>query len=171
MKEVLIVDGYNVIGAWGELQQLKELNLALARDRLIELLADYQAYSGKYVYVVFDAYKVPGLGAKEKQSKVDVRYTKEKETADEMIERLVAGLGRRRCRIQVATSDSVEQSVTFGLGGLRISARELRLEVQEAQQEIQKTIRQQKTTSRNRFDSKMSDEMKDLFERWRRGDH
>lgn len=59
--DILIVDGYNMIGAWPELVQLKQRDLAAARDRLIEILAEYQGFTGFKVIVVFDAYDVKGL--------------------------------------------------------------------------------------------------------------
>src|SRR5688572_15275595 len=86
---VLLVDGYNMIGAWPELERLKESGLEDARDRLLDMLAEYQGYSGTKVYVIFDAHRVPGLGKTYNQHKLTVIYTKEKETADECIERLV----------------------------------------------------------------------------------
>lgn len=99
---VLIVDGYNIIGAWPELEQLKEKDIGQARDRLIELLAEYQAFTGDRVIVVFDAYYVRGIESKEEKHKVEVIYTKEKETADECIEKLVktVKISKRRCMLQ-----------------------------------------------------------------------
>ncbi|GJM83164.1 hypothetical protein HMSSN139_56600 [Paenibacillus sp. HMSSN-139] len=75
-----------------ELAELSRENLQAARDRLLERLADYQAFSGRKVIVVFDAYRVPGLGKAYSQNKVEMVFTKEKETADECIERLVGEL-------------------------------------------------------------------------------
>lgn len=171
MKRILIVDGYNMIGAWPELRQLADTSLEDARDKLIEMLADYQGYSGKRIIIVFDAHQVPGLGVKYKQHRLDIRYTKAKETADECIERLVTMLRGHRTEIIVATSDQVEQSVTFGKGALRLSARELLLSIQESQQKIKRHIdeRNERTSHRNTFDSKLSNELKDTLERWRRG--
>ncbi|PZE19174.1 NYN domain-containing protein [Paenibacillus xerothermodurans] len=169
MQEILIVDGYNIIGAWPELQKLKEVSLEEARDRLIEMLAEYQSYSGVKVLLVFDAYYVPGLGGKYVQSKLRIFYTKEKETADELIERLVAeNIGRRR-QIYVATSDMTEQHVIFGKGAFRVPAGELRIKLDLAKREIQHKIKEERSGKRNTFDSKLSNEMKDLFEKWRRG--
>jgi predicted RNA-binding protein with PIN domain len=169
MDEYLIVDGYNMIGAWPELQKRAEDHLEDARDRLIELLANYQGYSGMKVIVVFDAHQVPGLGGKYNQNRIDIRYTKSKETADECIERLVVDLVRRRRSVFVATSDFVEQSVTFGKGALRISARELLLDIKESQKEIQTKITKNKVMKRNSFDSKLTRELKNTLEKWRRG--
>ena len=58
-KDVLLVDGYNVVGAWEELRQMKEERLANARDRLIERMAEYKAYTGWRVIIVFDAHLMP----------------------------------------------------------------------------------------------------------------
>jgi predicted RNA-binding protein with PIN domain len=172
MEEYLIVDGYNIIGAWPELNKLKDSSLEDARDKLIEIMANYQGYSGMKVIVVFDAHQVPGLGGKYKQSKLQIVYTKEKETADESIERLVAGLSHRRRRIHVATSDYVEQHVTFGQGALRISARELLIEIEQIRKEIQSRIRTGEShhDRRNTFDSKLSGDLRHIFEKWRRGE-
>jgi predicted RNA-binding protein with PIN domain len=168
-KEFLIVDGYNIIGDWPELQKLKDISLEDARDRLIELLAEYQSFSGIKVLLVFDAYYVPGLGGKYEHSKLRIYYTKEKETADELIERLVTEHVGRRKQIYVATSDMTEQNVIFGKGAFRIPASELLVKVRHAKREIDNKIEQDTSRRRNTFDSKLSSEMKDLFEKWRRG--
>lgn len=169
MKEYLIVDGYNIIGAWPELAKLKDLELEEARDRLINLLADYQAYSGMKVYLVFDAHQVPGLGGKYNQSRLEVLYTKEKETADDLIERLTTGLTGRRRQVYVATSDMMEQHVIFGQGALRLPARELLVKVKMSQKEVRDRIADTTSYRGNSLDSKLSQEMKELFEKWRRG--
>src|SRR5690625_6415762 len=89
MNNVLVVDGYNIIGAWEELKTLKDIDMAQARDRLIELMADYQAYSGLKIIIVYDAHYVKGKGSVLKSYDVEIIYTKENETADECIERIV----------------------------------------------------------------------------------
>ena len=169
IQEILIVDGYNIIGAWPELQKLKDISLEEARDRLIELLAEYQSFSGTRVLLVFDAYFVPGLGGKYLQSKLSVFYTKEKETADELIERLVTEHIGRRKQIYVATSDMTEQHVIFGKGAFRVPAGELLNKVKQSKREIQHKIQHEPTGKRNTFDSNLKGDMKDLFEKWRRG--
>ncbi|WP_068777660.1 NYN domain-containing protein [Paenibacillus sp. FJAT-26967] len=169
MKEFLIVDGYNIIGAWAELQALRDRSLEEARDRLIAILAEYQSFSGIKVYLVFDAYQVPGLGKTYVQSKLSVLYTKEKETADELIERLVFQLAGRRRQIYVATSDMTEQHVIFGKGALRLPASELLVKIKQNRGEIHNRIREEAETGRNSFDSKLNEEMREIFERWRRG--
>ena len=121
------------------------------------------------VIVVFDAHQVPGLGAKVRQRGLDIRYTKEKETADECIERLVGELAARRRRIQVATSDLVEQRVIFGKGALRMSARELLNQVRESERLIRRNIRARQESTRNTVDRHIAEEWKEIFEQWRRG--
>jgi uncharacterized protein len=170
MEEFLIVDGYNIIGAWPELRRLKDNELEAARDSLIHTLSEYQSFSGMKVYLVFDAYQVPGLGKKYLQSKLRVLYTKEKETADELIERLVTHLMGRRKQIYVATSDMVEQHVIFGKGALRLPASELLVKIKESQREVRQQIDREKSSKRNPFEGNLKSEVKDLFEKWRRGE-
>ncbi|AJS60295.1 NYN domain-containing protein [Paenibacillus sp. IHBB 10380] len=169
LRDVLLVDAYNMIGGWPELAELAQNNMQGARDRLLERLSDYQAFTGMHVIVVFDAYRVPGLGKSFSQSKLQVYFTKEKETADETIERLVGELSRKRRQIYVATSDFIEQHVIFAKGALRMSARELLIEVENSDREIQKRIeRDNSKSTRNTLDGKLSAEQRKLFERWRR---
>ncbi|MBN3523768.1 NYN domain-containing protein [Paenibacillus apiarius] len=171
-RDVLLVDGYNMIGAWPELSQLADNRLEEARDRLLHMLTDYQAYSGRRVMAVFDAYRVPGLGMKYKQGNVTVYFTKEKETADECIERLVKELTHRRRQIYVATSDMTEQRIAFGQGALRVSARELLLIIDQARQEVQSRIREHASQpiKRNPLEGKLSLDQLLKLERMRRGE-
>ena len=100
------------------------MKLLEARDRLIELMAEYKAYTGIRVIVVFDAHLVPGIENKKKQYDVEVIYTRKNEIADERIEKLTKELSGRRVQIYVATSDMTEQRVIFGQGALtKISKR------------------------------------------------
>jgi predicted RNA-binding protein with PIN domain len=168
MKDILLVDGYNMVGAWPELRALKDRDFGLARDRLIEVMAEYQAYTGFYVKVIFDAHLVHGIGKKYKNFRVDVIYTKENETADERIEKLVHQLKQIDTRITVATSDFTEQSLIFGSGALRKSARELLIETEVVEKEINQNVESRKM-KRNSTKLPLSDEMIEIFEKWRRG--
>jgi predicted RNA-binding protein with PIN domain len=169
MNEFLVVDGYNIIGSWPQLVKLKDIHLEEARDQLIHMLADYQAFTGIQVCVVFDAYHIPGLGGKYEQSKLRIVYTKEKETADELIESLVSEMIGRRKRVYVATSDMTEQNVIFGKGALRLSARELLEKIKENDKELHRKINENTSPRRNSLDNNLSKELKQLFEKWRRG--
>lgn len=168
MMNVLVVDGYNVIGAWEELQRIKETDMGQARDRLIELMAEYQAYSGQRVIVVFDAYCVPGMANKLESFKIEIIYTKEKETADECIEKLVRTLKNIQNQVYVATSDFAEQRTIFGSGALRKSSRELYIELKNLEQEIAESIENYK---RIRPQSKIAldQDILEKFEKMRRG--
>jgi predicted RNA-binding protein with PIN domain len=168
MKYYLLVDGYNMIGAWHELRVIADRSLEDARDRLTEMLANYQGHSGKKIILVFDAHQVAGTGGRYQNSGLEVIYTKEKETADECIERLVGDLSGRRTIIQVATSDSVEQHVTFGRGGLRLSARELLLAIKEGEKQIRKTL-SEPPPRKSSIDNALTEDMKRKMEKWRRG--
>ncbi len=166
---VLVVDGYNIIGAWEELQKLKEKDIGQARDRLIERMAEYQSYSGFRVIIVFDAYYVKGIESKHKSYKVEVIYTKENETADECIERLVKGLKNVKNQVYVATSDYAEQRTIFGRGALRKSARELYIEFKDIEREIEKDIEVHKQIQ-PKIKIPLKKEVQEKFEKWRRGD-
>ena len=151
---ILLVDGYNIIGAWPELRELKERDLAAARDLLIEKMAEYQAFTGYRVIIVFDAYYVQGIEKKYKNHKVEVIFTKENETADERIEKIAIELSNRKTQIHVATSDFTEQWAIFGQGALRKSARELLIEMKSIKREIEercKKISREKTSFQNSF--------------------
>ncbi|WP_163971926.1 NYN domain-containing protein [Oceanobacillus halotolerans] len=165
---VLVVDGYNIIGAWDELQRLKEEDIGQARDRLIEQMAEYKAYTGQRVIIVFDAYYVEGIQSQYKEHNVDVIFTRENETADECIERLVATLMNVQTKVYVATSDYAEQRTIFGRGALRKSARELYIEMQNIERNIGEKIEtHQKTQPQLRIPLK--EDVREKFEKWRRG--
>ena len=129
-----------LLDAWPELQELENKDLAAARDRLVEKMAEYQGYTGYKVIVVFDAYGVQGLEKKYKNYQIEVIFTKENETADERIEKLAIALSNRRTQIHVATSDFTEQWAIFGQGALRISARELQIEMNSIEKGIGKKV-------------------------------
>lgn len=168
MMNILIVDGYNVIGAWQELEQMKQYNMEHARDRLIDLLAEYKAYTGNRVIVVFDAYYVSGSESMYDVHQVEVIYTKEKETADECIEKLIKSLKKVDNQVYVATSDYAEQRTIFSQGALRLSARELLMEMKQVQHRIeQKLMNQKKFQPQSKI--ALNDQVLKVFEKWRRG--
>jgi predicted RNA-binding protein with PIN domain len=167
--EILIVDGYNIIGAWPELRKLKEHDLASARDLLISKMAEYQGFTGNKVIIVFDAHLVQGIEKKYTNHQVDVIFTREHETADERIEKLAKQLINARTKVYVATSDYTEQWTIFGQGALRKSARELLVEVEAIERSITKKvekIQEQQPMSK----IPLTDEVARIFEKWRRGE-
>ena len=138
--EYLLVDGYNIIFAWDELNALAKESLDAARHRLMDILCNYQGFKKCVLILVFDAYRVPGSpGSIEEYHNIHVVYTKEAETADMFIERVTHEIGRNR-RVRVATSDGMEQVIILGHGALRVSARMFHQEVQDVEKEIKRYI-------------------------------
>ena len=133
-KEYLLVDGYNVIFAWDDLKALAAVNIDSARDKLIDVMSNYQGYVGCELILVFDAYKVKqNPGSITKHGNIHVVYTKEAETADMYIEKTTHELGRKY-KVTVASSDGLEQLIIMGQGALRMSSRGLREEVERVNQ-------------------------------------
>ena len=168
MQNILLVDGYNMIGAWKELRSLRDENFEDARDRLVELMAEYKAVKGWRVIIVFDAHLVPGTEQLYIQHDVEVIFTRKNETADERIEKLSTDLKGRKIQIHVATSDMTEQNVVFGHGALRKSARELEIEMEIIQSNISRKVKEtQSEKPSRRID--LPDEIALTLEKWRRG--
>lgn len=139
--EYLLVDGYNMIFAWKDLNEVAKENLDAARWLLMDILSNYQGFRQNRVILVFDAYKVPGgTGSVQKYHNIHVVYTKEAETADAYIEKASYKLSRAHQRVRVATADFAEQLIILGHGALRISAQELRQEVERVHGEIAQII-------------------------------
>ena len=133
-KEYLLVDGYNVIFAWDDLKALAAVNIDSARDKLIDIMSNYQGYVGCELILVFDAYKVKqNPGSITKHGNIHVVYTKEAETADMYIEKTTHELGRKY-KVTVASSDGLEKLIIMGQGALRMSSRGLREEVERVNQ-------------------------------------
>lgn len=150
-ERMLVVDGYNIIFAWKELNELSRVNIDSARDRLKDILLNYQAYDGCRLVVVFDAYKRKDNAGKKElydgrsksvnrhgaagretsgtQARIEVVYTRTDETADAYIERLVHD-EKGKYRITVATNDGMEQLTVMSQGAMRMSAENLREEIE-----------------------------------------
>ena len=142
--EYLLVDGYNIIHAWEDLRKLAEENLDAARNRLVEILRNYQGFRQSPVILVFDAYKVKGNpGSIEHLGGLDVVYTRDAETADMYIEKATYDL-RKHHRVRVATSDGLEQVIILGHGALRVPAAAFEAEVREAEEAIRAYLREMK---------------------------
>lgn len=134
---LLIVDGYNMIGAWPELVLLKNQDrLEDAREALLNRLSNYAKYEGLRIIVVFDAQLVPGVTQSYTKYQLEVIFTEEGETADSYIERIAGELNNRLTQVTVATSDLAEQWVIFSQGALRTSARELYKSVEKTEKDI-----------------------------------
>ncbi|MBO5130503.1 MAG: TetM/TetW/TetO/TetS family tetracycline resistance ribosomal protection protein [Oscillospiraceae bacterium] len=135
-QKALIVDGYNIIFAWEDLATLAKEDLEAARRTLCDRLSNYAGFRKCYLVLVFDGWKVKGNpGEKEKWNNIQIVYTKEGETGDAYIERLVNQIGSNYA-VRVATSDALVQLSSFRSGALRMSARELREELDRAAGEM-----------------------------------
>ena len=149
MQEYLLVDGYNVIFAWEELKELAKVSIEAARDKLMDILCNYQGYKKCVLILVFDAYKVEGYALEiQKYHNIHVVYTKEAETADQYIEKVVHHIGRKY-HVTVVTSDGVEQVITMGQGGTRISSRDFLEEIEYTRKLIEEDNEKQRVSDRN----------------------
>ena len=164
MKEYLIVDGYNIIGAWPELQDLKEENLEHARVRLIEMLSVHAALSKRKVILVFDAYQVKhNNGSRETIQGIEVIYTKENVTADMAIERLTAQIPKHQ-KVFVAKSDRLQKETSWGKGAFRSSAKELKRELDLTEKEHKPHYTPQLYVS-NRLEDRIDPEVRKKLEK------
>ena len=136
-KQLLIDDGFNMIGAWQGTHQLFQNNdLEQARDLFLKKLSDYAGFEGLEIICVFDAQFVPGVTSKFHVHNVLVIFTKEDETADSYIEKLAGKCNNVLTTVYVATSDLAEQWVIFSQGAMRIPARELEERVNLRKQDL-----------------------------------
>ena len=148
-KEYLLVDGYNIIFAWEELNELAKASIDAARNKLMDILSNYQGFIGCTLILVFDAYKVKGnQGEVQKYHNFYVVYTKEAETADQYIEKTTHEIGRKY-KVTVATSDALEQVIVMGQGAYRISARDFYEEVERTEKQIREINERERGEKRN----------------------
>lgn len=156
----LLVDGYNIIFAWKELNDLAKINIDSARDLLMDILCNYQGYKKVNLILVFDAYKVHGgQGAVMQYHNIHVVYTKEAETADQYIEKVTNQLGKKY-NVTVATSDRLEQMIVWGQGAKRLSANGLREEIDHINKEIkEKSQNLDKHSNNNSLSEHLSEEI------------
>lgn len=159
LPEYLLVDGYNVIFAWEELRELAKINIDSARDKLMDILCNYQGFHKCTVILVFDAYRLEGHAEEVVQyHNIHVVYTREAETADQYIERTVHEMGRKY-QVTVATSDGLEQIIIRGQGCAMLSAREFREEILHMEQEIRTAYVEQHSGSRNYLFDQVPEEL------------
>lgn len=169
MKPLLIVDGYNVIGAWSEAEK-KGWPLDESRDRLMRQLEDYAGFSGEEIVLVFDGYQSDRpTTTEEKHGALTLVFTRHGETADSFIERMVAQTPRYRM-VRVATSDGLEQSQVMGSGAIRMTSRELLRELREMRRTGMAAHQRQPIQSRNTILSRMPEEIREQLEKLRRGE-
>lgn len=169
IREYLIVDGYNVINSWDILKDLAKNELEEAREKLNFILGEYAAYKGIYAVIVYDAYRVKTHSKRETEAaNLKVVFTKEKQTADAYIEKMMTELGpKRHLIIKVATDDMAEQQMILGKGASRISTRELWLEVKNSRVRI-KDITAKKTVQKNTLENLVDEDVLEKLEKIRK---
>jgi predicted RNA-binding protein with PIN domain len=169
-KEFLLVDGYNIIFAWPELRKISQDSLDAARIRLADILCNYQGFRKNEIILVFDGYKSKGnVGSVIHYHNIDIVYTKEAQTADQFIEAVSSQMARDY-QIRVATSDGLEQMIILAQGASRMSARELKKEIDLANKDIKETYEKKKDKGRNLLMNNLSPEMAELLEKMRLDD-
>jgi predicted RNA-binding protein with PIN domain len=132
----LVLDGYNVIFGWDALREVGEQSIDAARALLIDAMCNYAGYTDIPVDIVFDAYRVKGgVGEEEQRGRVHIVYTKEFETADAYIERLLTRESRDYS-IRVVTSDRLIQVTAVSTGVLRMPVAEFVEELGRVREEI-----------------------------------
>jgi len=162
--ECLLVDGYNIIHAWPELKELAAENMDGARLALLDSLSNYRAIRNCRIIVVFDAYRVPGR----REEMIDYHnihlvFTGEARTADQYIEKF-AHDNKNKYRITVATSDGLQQMIVRGSGCSLLSARELKAEIEEANERIRQGYREISGGDRNSLHNALTPEEKQQME-------
>lgn len=167
MDEYLVVDGYNIIFAWPDLDRLKNDSLEHARDKLVDILANYAALSGSKVCVVFDAHQVKnGIQRVEEKNGVQIIYTAESETADALIEKMVGELAKKG-PVYVVTSDYDEQRLVFGRGAYRLTPGDLRERVRQLRSREEKWAKKIRPTD-SYLEHRLGDATRRKLEEWRR---
>lgn len=125
-EKYILVDGYNVIHAWQELEDIAKVSFDGAVGRLNDILANYSAIEGVKLMAVYDAYKVKGHQIEESEyNGIVIVYTKEAQTADRYIEHYTHE-NSKKYDITVITSDGMEQTIVIGNGGNVISSRKFK---------------------------------------------
>ena len=163
-KEYLLVDGYNIIFSWEELQELAKENMDAARNKLMDILCNYQGFKNCILILVFDAYKVKGnVGEVLDYHNIHVVYTKEAETADQYIEKVTHEIAKEH-HVTVATSDALEQLIILGKGATRLSANDLKEEVNRIREQIRREYLEGQPRGRAYLGEQMSENMLELLE-------
>lgn len=168
-EEYLLVDGYNILFAWEELNEIATVSMDGARGKLMDILCNYQGFKKCKILLVFDAYRVENHQEEiVSYHNIDVVYTKEAETADQYIEKFAHKMGRNK-KVTVATSDAVEQIIIQGQGCSLLSARELRDEVEYVNEQIRQELHS-KDKGKNYLFDYLPEEMHTVMEGIRLGE-
>lgn len=168
-KQYLLVDGYNIIFSWEELKELSDVSMDAARLKLMDILSNYQGFTGCTLILVFDAYKVEGNpGEIQKINNIYVVFTKEAETADQYIEKATHEIGKKH-HVTVATSDHLEQVIVMGQGALKISASDFYEEIERVNQAIRVMNEEKRLNDKNYLFHHLDEETAEKMEEVRLG--
>ncbi|NJN04790.1 MAG: NYN domain-containing protein [Leptolyngbyaceae cyanobacterium SL_1_1] len=174
-RAILLIDGYNIVGAWPELQCVRDSSgLEPARSQLIELLTNYSAFKGFDSRLVFDAYAQQTPCVRERITQnLSVYYTEFNQTADTYIEKACAkfrsDIRKFDHRLIVATSDRAQRLTVVGYGAECMSADQLALEVRAAQQRVRQKLRPQKRSSKHFLVSSLNPQAQERLAKLRLG--
>jgi ribosomal protection tetracycline resistance protein len=167
-EQYLLVDGYNIIHAWPELKEHADDSMDAARMKLIDILSNYQGVRKNYIIIVFDAHRVQGHREEiVDYDNIHLVYTKEAQTADQYIEKF-AHDNSKKYNIVVATSDGLQQIIVRGQGASLLSARELKLEIDETNERIRQEYRKLQAANHNYLSDTLSTDSKQQMEELRR---
>lgn len=123
-ESMIIVDGYNLIYAWDTLKEIANFSLEKARESIMDILSNYVAFTKEKLVLVFDAYLVnDGIGSDFMHDGYRVVFTKENQTADAFIEKMMHDLGPNY-RIRVVTGDRLVQFSAVHSGISRMTVKE-----------------------------------------------
>ncbi|MBE9168853.1 NYN domain-containing protein [Pleurocapsales cyanobacterium LEGE 06147] len=172
---LLLVDGYNIIGAWSALKQSRDRHgLETARQQLVETLIDYAAIQAYQTYIIFDAHYQNTPSYREVcTSLVSVYYTAFAETADTYIEKFCAAFQNNRqqkaLRLIVATSDRAQRLTVTGYGAEWISAQRLAVEVEMTARQINRRKRPRKKAAGRFLYNSLDPAAQQRLLQWRKG--
>ena len=163
-EDYLLVDGYNMIFAWPELNELVEDSMDAARTKLLDILSKYQGIRNCHIIAVFDAYRVVGhIEEIIEYDNIHLVYTREAQTADHFIEKF-AHDNNKKYNITVATSDGLQQIIIRGAGCAVMSARELKEEIELANKRVIQAYQEKQTLNRNYLHDSISSASKSRIE-------
>lgn len=141
---IYLVDGYNLMYSIDDIKKIAVTDLISARDKVIDIVCDFQGYVGKECVLVFDAYRnnVP-IPVVSKEYNIDIVYTKMGQTADMWIEQKAEELDDKY-KIFVVTSDGLEQLKVFSSSCFRMSSNEFMHRYENLQKRYKNTTRNTK---------------------------
>lgn len=173
VKTILLVDGYNIVGAWPKLARLRDReSLEASRSALIEQLVNFTAFRGYRTILVFDAQMVASpLSREVKTEALEICFTDHDQTADTFIEQYSYNLLKdRRLRVIVATSDRAQQILVLAQGADWLSADSLRREVEAAHKQMRENLKRHRSQPTRKLADQLDPKVLERFSQWRCGD-